>query len=308
MAAPDTASPLREGQVIDGRVLLEERLGEGAVGDVWRGTHLELGSSVAVKLLAPRFLRSPSKERHVASFLREASLPRRVCCAHVVRVIECGLSLDLGPYIVMERLDGPDLFEHLARHGTLEIDHAATLVAQLSVALQALHAVDVFHRDVKPENVVLSHRHGRLLATLIDFSGARDGRAPADEVKGSMVGTLAYLSPERVRGLSGWDAQADLWALAVVGYQCLTGRVPFDDRTLDAISEALDRADFAPPSAFHPDVSARLDAWFERAFAPSPRERFGSAAVMREALIDACSPFLLELLPDDVVTVRRDVA
>ena len=101
---------------------------------------------------------------------------------------------------------------------------------------------------------------------------------------------------------------ADLWALAVVGYQCLTGRLPFDDGTLGAACEALDRAAFALPSAFRPDLSARLDAWFERAFAPSPWERFGSAAEMREAIIDACSPFSLEIPLEDAVTVRRDVA
>jgi serine/threonine protein kinase len=308
MIPMNTDSRLREGCIIDGRILLEERLGEGSVGDVWRARHLELGSTVAVKLLAPRFLTGPSKERHVEAFLREASLPGRVDCPYVVHVMECRFSLELGPYIVMEMLEGLDLFEHLARRGTLEIGQAADLLAQLCVALEALHGADVFHRDIKPENVVVSLRSGRLCATLVDFSVARDGRAPADEGQGSTAGTPAYLSPERVRGSCRGDAQSDLWALAVVAYQCLVGRVPFDDRTFGTLREALDGGTFAPPSAFRPDVSARIDAWFRRAFSRSPSERFPSAPEMREAIIDSCSPFPSESLAGDESSLRLCVA
>jgi serine/threonine protein kinase len=308
MTRMNTHSGLREGAVIDGRVLLEERLGEGSVGDVWRAKHLELESTVAVKLLAPRFLTGPSKERHVEAFLREASLPGRVDCPYVVRVMECRFSLELGPYIVMEMLDGLDLFEHLTRRGTLEIGRAAGLLAQLCVALEALHGAEVFHRDVKPENVVVSLRSGRPCATLVDFSLARDARAPAHEVQGSIVGTPAYLSPERVRGSCRGDAQSDLWALAVVAYQCLVGRVPFDDRTLGTLREALDGGAFAPPSAFRSDVSSGIDAWFRRAFSPSPSERFASAPEMREAIVEACSPFPIESLAGDESTLNLCVA
>jgi serine/threonine protein kinase len=299
-------SRLREGCLIDRRILLEERLGEGAVGDVWRAKHLELGSSVAVKLLPSRFLASSG--RHVASFLHEASLPGRVDCPHVVRVMECRLSLDLGPYIVTELLEGMDLFEHLAREGALEIDQAAGVVAQLCIALEALHAADVFHRDVKPENIVVSLQRRRLHATLIDFNLARDGRAPIAEIPGSVVGTPAYLSPERLGASSEGEAPDDLWALAVVGYQCMVGQVPFDDTTFDAVSAAVDRAEFAPPSALRPDVPRAVDAWFRRAFSRSRAERFASAAEMRETLLAACSPFSRALPADDTTVGHRDVA
>jgi serine/threonine-protein kinase len=219
---------------------------------------------------------------------------------HVVRVMECAVSPDLGPYIVMEMLDGLDLFEHLARWGGLEIAETAVLVAQLCVGLEALHAANVFHLDVKPENVVMTTRRCRPCAILVDFSIARDGASPIDE---AICGTPAYLSPERIQGTGGPDSRADLWALAVVAYQCLTGRVPFDDRTLGTVCVALERATFVLPSAFRQDVSPGLDAWFRRAFARTPRDRFESAPEMREALIDACSP--LPLLASSCVRAAR---
>ena len=283
----------RAGQLIGGRVRLEERLGEGAVGDVWRATHLERTADVAVKLLAPRFRNTPAESAHIASFLREASLARRVDSPHVVRVTECAFSPEAGPYIVMEMLVGSDLFEHIARAGTLEIAEAAVIVVQLCEALEALHAADVFHRDVKPENVVLTQHRGRVCAKLIDFGIARDGRDPA-EVEEGIYGTPAYLSPERIHGSSSGREAADLWALAVVAYQCIVGKVPFDDRTLGTVTLAIHRAAFRPPSDFLADSPPQLDDWFRRAFALDPSERFQTAMEMREALVDAWSPFPLE--------------
>lgn len=294
MNGTNVGSLAGKGFVIDGRLRLEERLGEGATGEVWRATHVEHQSHVAVKLLAPRLLGSESRGKHLASFLREAALAQRVDCPHAVRVIECDSSPDLGPYIVMEMLDGLDLFEHLARSGTLEIAETATIVAQLCLALEALHEADVFHRDVKPENVVMTTRRGRPCAKLIDFSIARDGSSRSEELEDGIFGTPAYLSPERLDGSSPGRAQADLWALAVLAYQCLVGKVPFDDKSLATVCVAVNRATFAPPSAFVAHVSPGLDAWFRRAFARTQSDRFVSATEMREALIVAWSPFPLE--------------
>jgi serine/threonine-protein kinase len=305
MIGTNVGSFVGRGFVIDGRLRLEERLGEGAVGEVWRAMDLELGSHVAVKRLAPRLQRCESRENHVASFFREAALARRVDCPHSVRVMECDSSPDLGPYIVMEMLDGLDLFEHLARSGTLEIAETAAIVAQLCLALDALHAADVFHRDVKPENVVMTTRRGRPCAKLIDFSIARDGSSASEELEEGIFGTPAYLSPERLSGSSPGRAPADLWALAVLAYQCLVGRVPFDDKSVATVCVAVNRGTFTPPSAFVAHVSPGLDAWFRRAFARARSERFVSATEMREALIDAWSPFPLEPSPSIGETASR---
>jgi serine/threonine-protein kinase len=297
----------RGGQLIGGRVRLEERLGQGGIGDVWRASHLERTADVAVKLLAPRFRSALAESSHVASFLREATLTRRVDSPHVVRVIDCAYSPEVGPYIVMEMLAGPDLFEHIAGTGTLEMAEAAAIVAQLCEALEALHAADVFHRDVKPENVVLTRYRGRTCAKLIDFGIARDARAPA-EVEEGIFGTPAYLSPERIHGVSAGGEAADLWALAVVAYQCLVGRVPFDDRTLGTVTMAIHRVSFRPPSFFLADSTPDLDAWFGRAFAPDPSDRFQTAMEMREGLVDAWSPFPLEAVSRVRESVPREAA
>jgi serine/threonine protein kinase len=287
MTCTDGGGTAREGLVVDGRLRLEERLGAGAMGEVWRATHFGLASTVAVKLLSPKYSSRGCREVHVAPFLREASLARRVDCAHVVRVMECAVSPGLGPYIVMEMLDGLDLYEHLARCGTLDVVETAVIAAQLCVGLEALHAADVFHLDVKPENVLMATKLWRPCATLIDFSIARDGTSPVDE---TICGTPAYLSPERIQGTGGADPRADLWALAVLAYECLVGKVPFDDRTLGTVCVALEHATFSLPSAFRADVPPGLDAWFGRALARDPQDRFATAAEMREAIIEACSP------------------
>jgi serine/threonine protein kinase len=283
---------LREGLVIDDHVRLDERIGEGAVGDVWRATHLELESPVAVKVATPRATRGG--ESCVARFLNETTLARRVDCEHVIRVLECRLSLDVGPYIVMDLVEGLDLFEHVARTGPLAVVEVATVVAQLCVALDALHAANVLHRDVKPENIVLATRGGRMRATLVDFGVAVDARAGVDAAEASIAGTPAYMSPERLGGTVIADARDDLWSLAVVAYQCLVGRMPFDDTRLETLVAEVDRATFFPPSTLRADVPPALDVWFDRSFARAPAGRFPSAALMREALIDACSPLPLE--------------
>jgi len=159
-----------------------------------------------------------------------------------------------------------------------------------------VHAAGVFHRDVKPENIVLASRDGRACATLIDFGIARDGAGGDPAAGAGMSGTPGYMSPERVAGSAPVDAQVDLWSLAVVAYQCLVGRLPFDDSTPDAFLAAVDGQAFAPPSTLRSDVGGTLDGWFQRSFARAPAERFASAGQMREAFIDACSPVLLELL------------
>jgi len=305
MNGTNDTSLLREGLVVGERLVLEERLGKGSMGEVWRATHLELQSHVAVKLLAQDLLSGPSRDRHVASFVREASLARRVDCVHTVRVMGWDYTADLGPYIVMEMLDGLDLFEQVARAGTLEVAETAAIVAQLCLALEALHVADVFHRDVKPENVVMTTRNGRPCAKLIDFSIARDGGSPCDEIEEGIFGTPAYLSPERLQGSSPGAAPADLWALAVVAYQCLVGKVPFDDKSLATVCVAVNRGTFAPPSAFVAGVSPGLDGWFRRAFARVPADRFASATEMREGLVDAWSPFPLESSSSIEATASR---
>jgi serine/threonine protein kinase len=276
------------------------------MGEVWRARDLERQSHVAVKLLAPRLLSGDSREKHFASFRREASLAQRVDCVHAVRVMDCDYSPEHGPYIVMEMLDGLDLFEHLARSGTLEVVSTAAIVAQLCLALEALHAADVFHRDVKPENVVLTMRNGRVCAKLIDFSIARDGYSPWAGPEEGIFGTPAYLSPEGLEGFAPGETAADLWALAVVAYQCLVGTVPFNDKSLATVCVATHRGTFAPPSAFATRASAGVDAWFRRALARAPSDRFASATEMREGLIDAWSPFPLE--PASSSGVRQAVS
>jgi eukaryotic-like serine/threonine-protein kinase len=285
----DVAERPRAGLVLGSRFRLDKRIGEGGFGDVWRATDLTLDTAVAVKTLSPR-LHLSDGQAHVARLLNEATLARRVDCPHVVSVLECARSLELGPYLVMGLARGVDLFQYLTRFGPMAPTTTASVIAQLCVALEALHDVSVVHMDVKPGNIVLCSLPGQLHATLIDFGVACDS---ADVGRTGLAGTPAYMSPERLLDLPRESVHADLWSLAVVAYQCLTGRVPFDDSALGTLCLAIDEGSFVRPRAIRGELSRKLDAWCVKALARRPADRFASALEMREALIEASGPFEL---------------
>jgi serine/threonine-protein kinase len=274
--------------------LLDRPVGEGAVGQVWRAKHLFLNVPVAVKILSGRWR---DNEAMKARFLREAESAARIDSNHVVRVVDCGISPDFGLYLVMELVDGFDLAGLLSRRGPLPVADALLVAGQLCVALEAIHRAGLVHRDVKPENVMVGHQHGRLCVKLADFGVAKDHderldggtvRAPRKPAR-RLYGTPTYMSPEQLWGLSA-AARDDLWSIAVVAYQCLVGRPPFDDTTYEALCLSTARGAFVPPTAVRSEVPEPLDRWFEAAFACDPGDRFVTASGMRQALAAVSAP------------------
>ena len=278
--------PLAAGALITPTLRLVRHLDGGGMGQVWIAEHLTLRAYVAVKFMTASVMdvRGASDR-----FAREARAAAQIRSPHVVQVFDHGLTGDGMPYIVMELLDGEDLARRLGRLGSLDARSTAIVLRQVGRALEKAHALGIVHRDVKPGNVFLVDAGGDLLAKVLDFGIAKQFEPLARSVTttGVIVGSPAYMSPEQILDPRGVDFRSDLWALAVVAYECLTGRQPFQADTVGALCIAIERAAFRPPSGLRPELAPAIDGWFQRAFARDPRQRFASAREMGDAFAAA---------------------
>jgi serine/threonine protein kinase len=282
-------------RVIAGRYELLSRLGAGGMGEVWRARHLGLGREVAVKLLAASS--APMRER----LQREARLLAELRHDAIVQVFDFGQTEAGAPYLVLELLRGDTLASHLRREGRLALDHAIELVCQVLEGLEAAHGAGVVHRDVKPDNVILvAGGGGAPRPKLVDFGIAlgleRDERLT---MAGSLVGTPEYMAPEQLRGERA-DARVDLWAVTVMLYELITGRLPFEpggSRDLYALATRI----VSEPVPFPSDVDELEGAlWtvLTKGLRKDPAHRFQSARELRLALRAAVPASLRTTVPE----------
>lgn len=209
------------GEVLDERWRLEDRIGQGAMGSVFRGRDLETKSLVAVKVLAPEHCRKP---KVLARFEREAELMMDLRHPNIVQLLGHG-RLRALPYIVMEYLEGMTLSEVLeAKGGKLPVPETVALIKPIAAGLAFLHRHGLVHRDIKPQNIFLTSK-GRV--TILDLGVVRDQHNPGLTKPGAMVGTPYYMSPEQILGLEDVDRRTDVYALAAMTFELLTGRPPF---------------------------------------------------------------------------------
>lgn len=280
-----------EGRVLAGVLRLERRIGSGGMGEVWEATHARLGARVAVKLLHGSGDGPPSPEAW-ARFDREARAITELRSPHVVQVLDRGVTEEGDPFLVMELLEGRDLAQHLEQRGRLSVAETLDLVEQLGRGLARAHELRVVHRDLKPGNVFLVPTSGGVHVKLLDFGLAKVEAWGGSHktASGVVLGTPFYMSPEQLFEPSRVDHRADLWALAVIVYACLTGRVPFKGDTFGSLSVAVHTGRFDPPSALCPELPRALDGFMARALAPRLEERFASAFELVSALRAAASP------------------
>jgi eukaryotic-like serine/threonine-protein kinase len=280
---------LEPGKLVNPRVKLVRRIGEGAMGEVWLAEHLTLHQRVAVKFIATERMKDDPAAHD--RFVTEARAAAQMKSPHVVQVLDFGTTAGV-PYIVMEHLDGSTLSAWLGLIGKLSLMQTVSVVVQVAKALAKAHAVGIIHRDIKPANIFLvdepADYEAEQLVKVLDFGIAK--RAEIREgltTPGMVMGTPEYLCPDQVIDSREADIQTDLWALSVCAYYALLGQHPFTGRTLGQLVGALVRRDYPRPSTVRSDVPAALDGFFERAFAREPERRFTAAGELATAFRDA---------------------
>jgi tRNA A-37 threonylcarbamoyl transferase component Bud32/tetratricopeptide (TPR) repeat protein len=254
------------------RYLVEDELGRGGMATVYRATDLRHRRKVAIKVLHPGIAEMLGIER----FRAEIETTARLSHPHIVPIFDSGaLETDRGPspYYVMPVIEGPSLRHRLDQEGQLSVDEALAVCRDVASALSYAHDHGVIHRDVKPENILLTAGQ----ALLTDFGIAKP--ASPDERRtltatGFAVGTPSYMSPEQMAGETRLDGRSDLYALAIVLYEMLGGQLPFTGATPREIAARQAVGEFLPLATIRPTVPAALDAALRKALTPAPADRF----------------------------------
>lgn len=278
-----SADPLleRATRALADRYVVARELGSGGMGTVYRATDRTLGREVAIKVLPPSTREYLGADR----FRRELQFAARLSHPHIVPLYEAG-DADGLLYYVMAYVPGETLAERLRRAGALPLAEALRLTAEVGDALQYAHEQGVIHRDVKPSNILLSRDH----ALLLDFgvakamSGDSDPAGRALTATGAMVGTAEYMSPEQAAGEKRIDARTDVYALAAVLYEMLSGEPPFTGPSLQAI---VARVIADPPRSvrtIRPDLPPHVERALARALAKTPGDRPATAQQFVELL------------------------
>jgi serine/threonine-protein kinase len=268
-----------------GQYALKRKLGEGGMGEVWLAEHALLKRPCAVKFIRPDLAAHPAT---TARFAREVHAVTGLTHVNTVRVYDYGRADDGSFYYVMEYLNGPTLEELVQETGPLPPGRVVYLLRQVCGALVEAHAVGLVHRDLKPGNVIVAALGGqRDVAKLLDFGLVQDLSADvADRLTrpGTVLGTPAYMSPEQAAGESAVDARGDVYGLGAVAFFALTGRPPFQGKTLGQLLAAHWSE---PPPALtdlRPEVPADLAAVVARCLAKDRNDRFPSARDLAGAL------------------------
>jgi hypothetical protein len=270
--------------ILAGRYRLDRQLGKGGMGSVWLAEHLALNSWVAIKLMDPSIA---STVEGAERFKREAQAAASLRSAHVVQVLDYGLH-ETTPFLVMELLQGQSLADCLEREKRLTPERTLTIVTQVARAIGRAHAGGIVHRDLKPDNIFLVREDDQELAKVLDFGIAKTTgpRFGGMETRtGVTMGTPYYMSPEQVEGKKALDHRSDLWSLAVITCECLTGVRPFDGETFGELLLNICARPVLPPSSqgfFLPG----FDEWFAKATNRDITQRFNSAQELALALAE----------------------
>jgi eukaryotic-like serine/threonine-protein kinase len=279
-------SHIRPGLVIGGKYRLEEEIGRGSMGTVYRAVHVTLGQRVAIKLISGEHLQSSEARKR---FSVEAKAAAKLRSRHVVQVYDDGETPEGNPYIVLEYLEGETLEQRLEREHDLPLVDAVRIVAHVSRALARAHAQGIVHRDLKPANIFLVKSEDDevgWIAKVLDFGIAKlDNQGEKGTTQaGTVLGTPLFMSPEQVRGASSVDHRADLYSLGMCLFHMLTGDYAYYSANYSDILIAICTLPLPSLREKSPWVPSTVEQWFQRACARERLERFQSADEMSEAL------------------------
>jgi serine/threonine-protein kinase len=270
------------GQVLDGRYRVIEPIGQGAMGNVYRGERVGLGRTVAIKVLNEDFQNDDARKR----FQREAMAMAKLEHPNCGNVLDVGIHAN-RPYVVMEFVSGQNLKDVL-KAGPMPVARVVEVTRQVLAGLSHAHEHGIIHRDIKPANVVLSQKSGvGDVVKILDFGLARFNQDTSNLTGAMVLGTPSYMAPEQIRG-GKIDHRLDLYATGVMLFELLTGAKPF--HADDPMAVCMQHLNFAPPRledkapgrSFGP-----LEEVVARALAKDPAERFASAEEFSRALVEA---------------------
>ncbi len=281
------------GRSLNGRYLVEHKIGEGGFGAVFKGKQLATGREVALKILHPHNVADATV---VARFRREAEACSKLRDPHTVITYDFDETEDGVLYLAMELLSGKSLQQVQKAEGTLAPLRVLSILDQVAQALGEAHHQGIVHRDMKPENVMLEARDGEDHVKVLDFGIAKivsgDGsRGPALTAIGQTVGTLEFMSPEQLRG-KALDGRSDIYALGMMTYEMLTGQLPFKDAksSTEVIEFHLHKAP-PPPSQLRPElkIPSYVDAVVLKMVAKDPADRHADVGDLRHHIAEAFS-------------------
>src|SRR6266852_5291814 len=286
------AAPLKSvsdpllGQTLAGKYLVEKLIKRGGMGAVYRGKHVLMDKTVAIKVLHPSLA---VDDDVVARFSREAKAASRISHPHAVSVTDFGESENGVVFLVMEYLDGRTLKEIIRSEGPMPLHRVVEIIRQVTGALDAAHGQGVVHRDLKSDNIMLSRTNGGDWAKVLDFGIAKI-QQPANVKDADLtapnlvIGTPQYMSPEQCSQTQPLDARSDVYSLGVIVYEMLAGRVPFTGESATIIM--MKQVQDPPPSvlATRPDLPPAVDKVITQALAKHPADRFQTAGELFSAL------------------------
>ena len=278
--------------MVHGRYILGECLGKGGMGEVYLAHDEVLDRDIALKVLRSEYV---GDEEFAGRFRREARSAASLSHPNIVQVYDAGESEDGTCYIAMEYVSGGTLKQRLEGEETFDAGTAAAVAAQIAGALEAAHGRGVIHRDIKPQNVLVTYS-GDLKVT--DFGIARAASAVTSSATGAFFGTAAYISPEQAMGEPVGPA-SDLYSLGVVLYEMLTGELPYDADSAIAVCMKHVTEPLRPPGQLNPSIPEEMDALVVRLLAKDPSDRYASAAELLSDLERVRDGFLPALAAEE---------
>jgi eukaryotic-like serine/threonine-protein kinase len=304
MAHGTSELPVAIGDVVADKYRVERLIGRGGMGSVFQATHVQLLQRVALKFLSSAALR---QEDARTRFLREARAAAALSSEHVARVIDVGVLPSDVPFLIIEYLEGEDLASRLER-GPLPVEEAVKMIMQACDALGEAHRIGIVHRDIKPHNLFLMRRpNGAIALKVLDFGIAKVAHPElqsAEVITGTcaVMGTPQYMAPEQMASTRTVDAAADVWALGICLYECLTKRRPFESGNMLELGALVMNGSPTAITSHRGDLPHSLVAIIERCLSKDPTRRYPDANALHDALATAREKAAIVVAPPTLVT------
>ena len=286
------------GKVLDNYRILEN-LGVGGMGVVFKAVHIKLDKVYAIKMIAPGLAMN---ESFIKRFQIEAKSLAKFEDPNIVRIYDLRSDNDQW-FIIMEYVEGINLSDKIVRDGAYQWQEALPIVKQILMAIGHAHKAGIIHRDIKPNNVMITEED---IVKITDFGLAKDQTKSAQTITVGSGGTLFYMSPEHIKGLSFTDKRSDIYSIGMTIYEMIAGSVPFKNIDSDFdIRESIVRKEVEKPTVYNPDIPAELEKIVMKAVAKKAEDRYQTIEEMLQAVVDFESKYFIHDIVEDVLHKKQ---